>query len=1282
MLQTYGAETKFYSVNTIFGISMREITSICRDDNGFMWASSKTGVLRLTEGDSRIYQLPYITADVITVKLVYRTPSLYAYTNNGQVFLYDELSDKFKFLADFKKLFKRNYLVVNDMSIDSNGDLLVSSTNGLYRYNKKSISYTRTPLTNIEFFDKDRIFCLFDKGSIGLLNLRTSKVSKLFADNEVAGFTISRLYFDKSSGKLWIGTISEGLFCYNIKTRKLTEVLSGTFPKQPVLAIEKNFDKSLFIGIDGQGIWHLSEDGTQILDIFRENVDNPLSLPGDGVYDIFLENNKRVWVATYTGGLSFFDQQSPLVNQITHRINTPNSLSNNCVNKVIEDKKGNMWFATNNGISRWEPSINRWTSFYQNKQEQAKVFLALEEDNSGNIWAGTYSSGVYVIDGVTGRELMHFLHGWQDTNFSGRFIFDIFKDSDGDIWIGGVNSNVIWYQSSLKNFKIFGPQPVRTIKELSPGVILLACTYGLISIDKESGKLNFLILGVTTQDIYVDGKVIWLGTSGDGLLKYDVEKRTTEKFTTDNGLLSNYINSIECVNGFFWIGTESGLCRFDPKTGKVLTFSSIFALSNTSFNVNSKTKLRNGDMAFGTSNGAVVFSPEKLYQPHFKGNIFFNDLKISGRSIRENSNLLDRIPVNKLEKIRLKYNQNTLELELVPTGVSSRGSKFSWKMSGIDKDWNQPSNRKVVTYTNMPSGSFDLHIRMYDSSISQLIDERVLHIRIVPPFWASWWFQMIIFVLIAAIVYFSLKYYANYLKGIHTEDKIRFFTSTAHDIRTSLTLITAPIEELSKEQNLSEKGKYYLNLASEQSGRLSFVATQLLDLQKVDIGKGQIFLIMVDVVLLVKRRILMFEAAIQKKNLKINFSSSTDSYQTAMDELKIEKVVDNLISNAVKYSPVGAYIDISLSCFPNEWILEVKDYGIGISVKEQKKLFREFYRGDNSINSKVVGSGIGLMLVKNYVEMHNGEVSLESRENVGASFRIVIPHKIVKEVALAVNDNVRNISGLSEVVIDDIAFDNDVSEVIPDKKMNILVVEDNNDLQSFLKISFSSDYNVLIANDGSKAWEIIQKQMPDLVVSDIMMPNMDGFELCRLIKSTFETAHIPVVLLTAISDRTNQLEGLKLGADDYITKPFDMLMLKQRIVSIIRNRNAVKEKVLQLFSKPETDVPILVNEHNDHFVKKALEIVQMNIANCDFGKDEFASAINVSPSLLYKKIKSLTGLSPVDFIKVTRLDYSIELLKSHKHTVTEVSELCGFSSVGYFSTVFKKHFGKSPTEIV
>lgn len=1271
---------KFYSVNSLFGISMREVNSVCEDDYGFIWASSKTGILRLSKDNYHLYRLPYESADVIRVRLLYKNFKLFAYTNNGQVFFFDPVFDRFELIVNLRNQLNDINLILFDMIIDETSSCWLASSLGLYKLQSGKLSPAFEFTSNryaINWYDAAKIIVAKQDG-IWLFDINSLEKKHIYEIKSPVSFRITTLFLDKEQNKLWLGSVSEGLFIFNFITGTCSNELKSVIPKQPILAIEENSDSSCLIGFDGQGVWELDRRDQTVLNIYKESLDVPFSLRGNGVYDLYCDKNKRVWVCTYSGGLSFLDQASPLVNQIVHLANNPNSLINNDVNSIVEDHWGKLWFATNNGISYRDPATNKWCSFYNDKETQAQVFLSLCEDNQGRIWAGTYSSGVYILDGKTGKELAHYNKNEKGSPFQNDFIFSIYKDNSGDIWLGGGSGSVVCYLSKEKRFRVYADEPIGCFAELSDNQILLGCSYGLSQLNKQSGVTKRLIEGLLVRDVLVMGNEVWICTSGNGLIRYNYKSGETEKFTVQMGLPSNFINGILYANGYLWLGTENGLCRFNPRDKSALTYSSIYSLSRTSFNNCSHSILRNGQLAWGNNNGAVVFAPTLVDESSEKGEIFFQDLTVAGRSIRDIPSFNLKTPIDSLQEINLKYFQNTISLEILKLGKTS-GSKFSWQMEGFDQQWSQPTGNNVITYTNIPSGHFTLKIRLLDSSLGNVITERSIRINSIPPFWSTAWFWALAILVLTGIIFLYFLYYINQLKQEHTEEKVRFFTNTAHDIRTSLTLIKAPVEELSKEKNLTESGNYYLNLALEQARQLTSVVTQLMDFQKVDIGKEHLLLTMTDIVKLVSTRKIMMASYAKSKNIELVFVTDSESYMTAVDELKMEKIIDNLISNAIKYSHNDSQIKVELTCDDKKWMLQVKDSGIGITRKAQRQLFKEFYRGDNAINSKVVGSGIGLLLVKDYVTLHKGNISFSSQENIGSTFQVIIPFKSVPKDSNATK-----------------AFKEAAGTLIPDKvvapqpdgetanqssnELKVLIVDDNDDLLNFVQMALSNDFSIFTAVDGERAWEFISKQMPDLVVSDIMMPKMDGFELCKLMKSTYETSHIPIILLTALSEKTDQLYGLGLGADDYLNKPFDITLLTQRIKTIIHNREIVWRKALKLF-KTEASEPILVNNLNDKFLKKIVEVSKANISNSQFNKDIFASEMNVSSSLLYKKIKSLTNQSPTDFIKTLRLNHAVELLHSRKHTITEVSELCGFESVGYFSTVFRKHYGKSPSEI-
>ncbi|WP_167607958.1 hybrid sensor histidine kinase/response regulator transcription factor [Maribellus sediminis] len=1274
---------QFYNLNEEYGISMRETNQVCEDDNGFIWISSKMGILRYTHDDIRVYQVPYESEDIITVRLEYMNKTLYAYTNNGQIFKYNTIQDKFEIVTNVTKYLEDTHITVERMLVDASNTFWEASSFGLLSYNNNKefkIYFPNEQVQFIEWLDDHRFFCAID-GSIQIFNTETLVSEEYFSFPEDKQFYISYMEYDRKENSLWLGTLSDGLYYLNFKNGELQLKTIEKIPGQPIQAIEPISGTALLIGIDGQGVWEIDKETQKIISIYKEDSDNQNSLRGNGVYDIFCDRNSRVWICTYSGGVSFFDQaSSSAVTKISHIVNNRNSLVNNDVNSVLEDRNGNLWFATNNGISRWNVRTNTWNSFYHNMEQNAQVFLTLYEDSKGRIWAGTYSSGVYILDGNTGTELKHLNYEQTKGNFEGDFIFNITEDSQGTVWIGGVRGDLIRYNTKNDTYNSYDNYTIYIIEEFGPDKLLMGTTYGLLLFDKNTGTHEVMVEGFVVYDILLkDDDVIWMATNGDGIIRYDIRNKTVERFTVDSGLPSNFVNSIIYANGYLWIGTELGLCRLDESDMTILTFNSLLYLNNVSFNQDAHYLLSNGNLILGSNVGALMFNPEDLKSTQEQGQIYIQDISVSGRSIRDIENLAPSVPINKLDEISLRYFQNTLSLELIPIGLQSPGAKFSWMIEEMDMDWSKPANNRILSYSNLSSGDFTLKIRMFDNSLTKIISERIINIRIVPPFWERLWFKLVATLFVAGIIIFGFFFYIDRLKTQHSEEKIRFFANTAHDIRTSLTLITGPIEELNKEENLSNDGLNYLHLATDQVQRLSKVVTQLMDFQKVDVGKEKVAFKSVDIIKVIENRVMMFESLAKRNNIELVFNANCEHYQTSVDERMIDKVIDNLISNAIKYSFPNSMVNITLRCIPSRWTLEVQDTGIGISKKAQKLLFREYYRGENAINTKIVGSGIGLLLVKNYVSMHGGKITCVSQKKMGSTFQVTIPYS-------EKNDATRESKTADQSMKDMYTLANVGSTINKEadsgnNKMKVLIVEDHEYLREFLNSAMQKQFIVYLAEDGEEAWKIIQKNSPDLVVSDIMMPKMDGFELCKKIKSTYETSHIPIILLTALAGKAQQLQGLGMGADDYLTKPFDVTLLQQRIKTLIRNRETIRDKAVRIIKLDDEQEVILDNELNDKFLKKMVETVRANLANPQFSKNDFAAAMHVSPSLLYKKVKSLTDQSPTEFIKIFRLEHSLTLLKEQKHTITEISELCGFASVGYYSTVFRKHYGKSPTQV-
>lgn len=1282
VVQANESNYKFYNINELFGISLRQASSVCKDANGFIWASTKSGVIRITGDDYRVYHLPFESPNALNVKLEFSNGVLWGYSNNGLLFKYNPVSDKFLLEYNLAKVRNNIHLSVTSVLSNDKNMWWMATSDGLFMYNgeqKKLNQYSTNPVTQLEWFSDEQFF-IVALNEIALFNVNTQGKKILYPNLLNTYYATSSAYYDQHRNQLWLGTNFSGLFYYDLDRDVLSRFMPHSFPHQPVMDIEALDNKTLLIGVDGQGIWSIDRELMEIGEVYKGDVDNMFAIRGNGVYDIFYDNStKRVWVCTYTGGLSYFDLGISNIEQITHQINQPNSLVNNDVNDILEDSNKNLWFATDNGISVWKRENRQWLHLNANHRDKAQVFLTLCEDDQGQIWAGSYASGVYVLDKETGNEINHYSQNEPESPFASDFTFSIFKDSYGDIWIAGVNSEVVRYIPGKNQYRKYHFQPVSKIVQYNDSIMLLACSYGLLQLNKNSGQYTTLVNNYVVNDILVKDTEIWFGTNGAGLMCYNYDTADIKTYTSATGLLSDNINSVVYSNNYLWLGTESGLCRFSPQNQTVLTFSNYLPFISSSFNNNSHCLLSDGRLALGSNNGVFVFDPATLKEKKLDGGIFFQDIRVLGRSIRDIKLPDTEKPADSIQNLKLKHDQNTISLEILSVGNVSK-AKFSWKLEGLDTKWTQPSNHQLINYNNIPFGKYVLKINMYDSSLSQLVAQRTLNIVIASPFWAKWWFLLVLFLFFSVLIYAVFWYFFSRLKQKHTEEKVRFFTNTAHDIRTSLTLIKAPIEELNNEKSLSARGSRFVQIANEQAKHLGAVVNQLMDFQKVDIGKQQLTFKPVDIVSIINYRIEMFDSIAAVKNIQIVKTFTLDQYQTAVDVNQIEKVIDNLLSNAIKYSAADSIVEIKLDANTNEWVFSVSDQGIGISKKDQKRLFKEFFRAENAINTKTVGSGIGLLLVKKIIELHDGTVSFTSEENKGSVFTINIPFKKVKEVAVSKSIDALDVDDDVEPVDENNKIAVSAHEKHSNKTIKILIVEDNEELLHFLRLSYELEYHVITASNGVEAWDLAQNELPDMVISDIMMPQMGGFELCKLMKATFETSHIPIVLLTALDENAMLLHGLGLGADDYLTKPFDANLLHQKIRSIIHNRIAIREKALRLIQTGH-DEPLLGNTLNDNFLKDMLDVVKSNLANPDFSRDDFASAMKVSGSLLYKKIKALTDQSPVDFIKSVRMNSALELLQSKKYTISEVSDLCGYASPGYFSTVFKKFFGKPPSEI-
>ena len=1406
------ADAEFSSVNDVLGFPNRQLFSVTCDANGFIWTCSKSGAVRLTSSEYRHYTFPYVKSDIITTKLLMVGRYLWAYTNTGQLMRYNELLDKFEMVIDIDEVLSgKRFYGMGDMISDGRQQLWLSTSVGLYRFD------TRT--RELHFADEDTVevdgSCFVDDhrlvvakvDGIWLYDLTGGgrRCLHRYGDND--RLTFRTLYYDSHRRQLWLGSRANGLYTLKLNEGPLRK-LPGVDTNKAVMSIREYDDTLLYIGVDGDGVYAVDKSTQTVRHHYLEDIDQPNSLRGNGVYDIYCHvPEQTVLVATFNGGLSALNLRQSDFELFAHQIRNPQSLNNNHVNKMIEDTAGDLWFATDNGVSRYRSATGQWDTYYKDYGGSALVFLSIAQGPDGNIWCASYSAGFFVIDRVTGRQIHHY-YRTDLASLSGKYFYEFAPDRQGNMWIAGLG-DLIRYDARTREFKRINDLHVISICEFDEERMAIGCLYSTVLVNKQTGKLDYVDKSLA-QDVCTIGDDLWIASTGNGLLRCRLKTGQVDTFTVADGLPNNFVNNVFAQGDTLWIGTEEGLCRLisskldhdghivhSQKDLHIECFNFASVQPGMALGYNSISRTSDGRLLFGTNQGGVRLDPTALFEQERKGRFYIQDISVSGVSVRRLPDLLSgTTPVDSLSHLTFTARQNTLSIEMIPLEVMGQDTRMQWMMEGLDEEWTLPARQQIISYSNLPAGDYTLKVRLLDSTLTHLLSERKLSITIEPLFYNTWWFRLLMACSFIGLAVAAFYWYINRLKYRHAEDKIDFFTRVAHDIRTSFTLISGPITELNKETRLSANGRYYLSLAMQQVKGLSDVATQLLDFQKLDAGRGQFFPEQTDVPLLLQERAEMFREVARGKQITISSTACPASYLTALDRVKIQKVLDNLLSNALKYAPVGTSVELSFEGRAQDYVIRVRDYGPGISAHDRKHLFRTFYRGRDNGNAHIIGTGVGLIIVKDYVEMHGGTVRVESEVGQGACFVLTLPRKELTQEMQdekltqemrdekqdemqkqmqdemqkeAVQKTAADTAGATATVqtpaeeaagISPLGLTDADKADAPVGRNLVLVVDDTPEMLEFLRRSLSDRFEVATAADGLEALHWIEAHpddhLPDLILSDVMMPRMDGFELCRCVKSSATTAHIPFVMLTALTDEQNQLTAFGLGADIYIGKPFDVAILLERVTAVIRHRNAVVSRLMQSIRQQASSatavagtaasvsaagdagtsavetagIPVVEtaessviadagtsmaadagtsavadagtsaaeaaeasaavkpdvsaemdNPFNDAFLRKAIAVVEANISNPDFDKEVFADAMKLSSSMLYKKLKALIGQGSTEFIKCARMNRAMTLLITHNYSVTEVSERCGYSSLSYFSTVFKKHFDRSPGDI-
>lgn len=1274
----------FRHLNIRDGLSSRQTYQICKDSTGFIWIYTHMGVDRYDGNKIRHYALEETieSKDHIlsfTVMDVDKKGNLWIALRNGRIYQYDKLKDSFCLQTDLSQFISSP--VLNGMEFEEDEGLWLSTSTGVYYWDKVSDVLSPAGLigewTNCIIKAENDTFFVGTNAEVYRMK-RTGTARQLAKErvNMPVEARIETLFLN--GNKLYVGTFSDGAFMIELTT-KLVKSLDILIPGIPVRVFAYDGDRSIWIGADGAGVFRIDAVNETLMNHYMTDEDDERSLNGNTVSDICIDEYGGVWVTTCTNGISYLDPNVPDVRWIRHERNNPSSLVSDHVNVMLQDSEGDYWYGTNDGISVYRVKSKQWAHFLNGKgYAYSSVVLALCEDNEGNVWAGGYGIGLYQVNKKSGEvRKMPKRNKRSDRGISTDYIYAIYAEGDC-LWFGGIEGDFTSYNRRTDAYTYYPIDCVGDIKYGDKNTLLIAGCDGLGFFDKSNGEIRWQQkFGDVTLHYPVrcllrsSSGEIWLLTDGEGLVRFNPENDESSIYTIADGLVSNSINSVvEDDNGHIWFNTEKELYCLDLVENMVINGNDLLNIDWGYYNANASLKTKDGHLAFGTAEGVLVFAPSFDFSGNVPVKLIFTDFKLPYESLKvgvPGSPL--QTSINDTRCLKLKHNQNSFSISFSAINfVSPHKIRYEYRLNNYERQWHRVDAVQSVGYMDLPPGKYTFELRAFDKYTRHQVGEHAIDIYVSYPLWASWWAMTIYLILLLVVGYLLFQFRRQRVREEKIKERIHSFIGVAHDIRTPVALIKAPLSELETQDSLPEESKKKVAIAMKNTEKLFTMITQLMELRKVEAHPERLEVAWYDIKEYMEDKLSAFRMAAVQKEIELYLEIDPEMSEVWLDKNKMDHIMDNLLSNALKYTEKGS-IGVIVKQARNKWTVEVTDTGVGIPAEDQKNIFNEYYRARNVVDSQEQGIGIGLMITSRIIRQHHGKIEFRSVENEGTTFKITFPRKLKSGMLVAVKEN------LPGNVVRGALSQKENEQA--DKNV-LLLAEDDKDMREYLTDSLSSEYKVISVPDGGKALDMAREINPDIIISDIIMPVIQGDELCRILKSSVETSHIPVILLTALSERENIILGLEAGANDYIIKPFDLSVLRVRLRNILQNRQHLRDTVLS------SDIPANEVDYSSQldkeFLDNAMAAIDANMGNLEFSITDFCRTLGMSRTSVYNKIKTLTGQGPNDFIRIVRLNKSKELLLSHKYSIAEVASMVGFSDPKYFSTCFKKQFGMSPSK--
>jgi signal transduction histidine kinase/DNA-binding response OmpR family regulator/sugar lactone lactonase YvrE len=1201
-------------------------------------------------------------------------------------------------------------LEINQIIKDSYGKIYIGSNLGLFYYNDSDMTMS---------------LAAFD-----------TKTGIDHVKNAIESLAIGK------DGAIWIGTFSEGLIKVSMGTNYYYTIKNFPITNKRVLSLLVNEKGNIFCGTENDGLFLINSKG-RIIKNYRYDKFDKNSIKSNSIWSLYQDRVGRIWIGYFNNGVEVYDKYYDKFNDIESLPNMPNSLQSNSVTAIAKDNLNRLWIGMDGGgLDIYDLKSRKFTHINDKISSKIKGLKGLDVqtvffDSNNNVWLGTWNSGIYLLKKGSNR-FVNFNVSNTNGKITSNRILSFSEDTKGTIWIGSFLKGLHSYDPKTQKFQYHDSQSFIDYKIIYSNIrsvfvdykdnIWLGTTRGLFKVVSEQGhsivyafnefiddQSNTVKKLTSILSLFEDANHnLWIGTDGDGLFKYDIENRKLKAFGKEVGLKQETVASIMQSNdGNIWVGGNRGLSKLDVNNqNKVTNYTTNDGLLSNDFNNNAVLKDSKGVLYFGNYTGVNYFNPNEIITNPYEPSVYLDNLKIFNNSVdvSDKDSPLKNV-LSETSEITLTHEQSVFTISYAAINYTrSENNKYAYYLEGFEEDWNYVENTKTATYTNIASGDYVFKVKAANNDGVWSKKPASLKITILPPWWISNWalFSYLLLILLFSYLAYRIinariieKRMIKFERDKRQQEeelnnkKIQFFTNISHEFRTPLTLMLNPLEDIikNKHSEFSEDVREKHSVIYKNTKRLTRLINELMDFRKLQFNKLTVNACEIEAVSFVNEVSSYFREEADQQDINFSTTFNLDTITLWADPGMLEKILFNILSNAFKVTSEKGSIIIDVSV-PNEKkilplidennpvsVVEIRiqDTGSGIKQEEINQIFERFYQV-KEINSQYYGgTGIGLEVVQNFTNLHKGKIEVESKEGKGTTFYLYFAqgnsHFSPSEIFIPSNKKITT----DQVEEHTITQKNNKLEDEVVKKKTVLIVEDNAELRSYLSNELKKDYNILLAINGIEALKLSDKKIPDVIISDVMMPKMDGYEFCARLKENLKTSHIPVLMLSAKTMSDDWIKGIEAGADIYVNKPFKIDILKSQLKRLIKSRQILFDKYSSGTNAFTT--PNHTSSLDKEFIAKVLKYINENIQDSQLGVEFLAEELFLSRSQLYRKIKALTGQTANEFIRKIRLIKAKELIENGYDSIGEIGFKVGFSSPSYFTKCFKVEFGVLPTEL-